>query len=641
MCPGEELLNGILNGDTQTFSPQRRNMADNKRQRRGNNNSQKPGKCPKGDALQVNLGALGQGSAKKKFNKKFVDSELELNRRCKVDADNEALGLILVPDEEGEADVQLKYGQLSAHNCVKTFKMRVGKKGSEPIEFLEGTQLLDQIAAPDAKEGVKKGRVDWLIGKLTTNGLFSQHFGPGVMPPVLVDYEGRNHGFATYVNTPRKPKIPVPDFPPLASLKASITQEAMKWFDQVGMVDGTFMEDVDKLYPGPREFFETGRWTVGEVREDVELIWHVNFTRLAMCLLGMLVIFSFYQHSSTFVIYGLGESYICVDEHKCDELYFENLERFSFDFKLQIDEGCVARHDATYERINSTLDEHYTKIRQEVQIQVKYCLLITPKYRWSACYDLYDAVEDARTLDLVKLGRLYSESLEECTVLSDGQEFRMSEVKRSNFEWIVVLEVLLLFCSYFFCYVLTDAEDMLLDTKASFGDRTKARNVTITVLKYIHATKGVRHTSHSSGDVKSKQILAKVRVESHVDYSLWNWSSFHPVYTLLLSLPLPYSTRRFLMGRLRKSRPHAKLDLDTHVFLVDLGLVCQLLDQRVLVPNMDRSAQRLRIQCKAASMTTHQIFSGDVLGEKDLFTNSVFLAEQLARKCPGSAPLDF
>jgi len=606
------------------------------------NNIKRGGVGIQGEKPAVGLGRARDNKRAKSMSgktaRRILDDSEELVKICKADADNEALGLILVPAEQEEATRVWKYGELSCHRCVKHLDFRPDKKDSNSVAYEKGQQLDQPVDA----EGKRSGRVDWLIGQLSKKGLFGQHFGPGVMPPVFIDYEGRNYGFAAYIAGQSKIRKPLLDFPDMASLKNVLTEEAIAWFDLVGMVDGEFLEGSLHINPGPREFFRTGQWTVGEVREDAELIWHVNFKRLAVCFIFAIIVAMFYGYEISYSLVMSGETYVCSDKYECDELYIDNLEMLANSFEFDIDYGCVSSLEYRGDIALELMREHFNDLDAKATKLYEHCIMFSPVLLETYCQNIYYELSRDKAMDSRRYDDWFNESMKKCRIFNeDSTRLKYLETHLSNFWLIFALEVCLLIFTIWYSYVLTDESETIEAAKASYGDRTKARNVTITVLKYIHATRGVRHTSHSSGDIKSKQILAKVRVESHVELSLWNWSSFHPVYSFLLSLPLPYSTRRYLIENLKKARPHANLQIDSRELLVDLGFVCQLLDPRVLVPGIERSAQRLRIQCKAASMTTHQNFSGDVLNEKDLFTNSVFLAEQLARKSPGSAPLDF
>lgn len=147
------------------------------------------------------------------------------------------------------------------------------------------------------------------------------------------------------------------------------------------------------------------------------------------------------------------------------------------------------------------------------------------------------------------------------------------------------------------------------------NDVSKPRNIRVKVLRWINAVEGVRHTSHSTGEVKSKQRRCEVQV-----------------------------TKWIMRYRVDNNDRIVQMEnsiLDVQIVEIDLSMVEQLLDQRVMAPGNNRDQQRLRIRTKASTMTTHDIPSCAALDNHGEFNTTVQVAEQLARRPTGALNMDF
>jgi len=158
-----------------------------------------------------------------------------------------------------------------------------------------------------------------------------------------------------------------------------------------------------------------------------------------------------------------------------------------------------------------------------------------------------------------------------------------------------------------------DMEKIIIDSYTK--DTTKPRNIKVRVLRWLNPTVGVRHTSHSTGEVRSLQRRCEVQVTSWI--------------------------QRYGIDSENNLIQYDNTILSVDVVQIDLSMVEQLLDPRVLSPGNTREQQKLRVRTKASTITTHDNPSCAALDNHGEFNTTVQIAEQLARRPTGALNMDF
>lgn len=458
-------------------------------------------------------------------------------------------------------------------------------------------------------------------------------WGPQIMPPLSQNVmirnpkyptdspEGwtlrENGGFLYYVTGPGK----VPAYPDhIIPDKLSIDE--VNWFNTVGMnsqgeyvapEEGSIHEDHD------REFARES-WNVGDVEVELPVRWTVRwYEYVGLFLLWILVAYLavvITRGGTMYELQKVGVRSNCLNLVAPDVWVSDITDSATGDLRGEY---------GPYLWWNWAAKEFKQRIIEE-RIKLDAAFIIAKGQ--TAKSDLLDKNDHIRCMDRCESEncrklclRKYSDrrdksrewlnafsTVPEYELCVDGEGVTLQAVNTErhwSFAPVVVLVTFICVYSVWGAHYEVFDEEIIADYRK---DNAKSRNVRVKIIRYIKPNTGLRHTSHASGEVRSKQVLALVRVTTYV-----NGTGFW-------------------------ARP---VKIASHKLLVDLNLVCQLLDPRVTVPGISREQQRLRIATKAAASTTHQILAKDSLERKELHYNSVLLAEQLARPSAGSPVLDF
>lgn len=483
---------------------------------------------------------------------------------------------------------------------------------------------------------------------------FGSSYGPGVMPQTFTDVDGKNWGFLPFVNAPSKTPTACPEINSLCGKKQNDGKTYI-WLNNVGMSEGIFTakEEEDgkvEYIPLPEDMIDASQWNVGDVTLDAERM--VDYTKQALfvflCLLtiGFFVYFNF-SLIVQYQVYLYGEPASGKFEHEYEALLVASEHGTRMINFVKYNRNGVwsdvpCGHDWGEQFMKKVVNDVIIKELQEAydRNRLKYSECVHHNNKLGISTDIIGAICGGYR----KLYEGYSKDIytryvkidfpgEECDVWHLSEEVDIASIVRtahyevSNHVYFDLACCLLVLCaiSYFYCplelsWVWMEA------TMQEFRKPTTMKNVDIKIIKFIRPKHGSRHVSHASGDVKSRQVLALVRVKTYFNYKHYTTLFFDYLRDLYFR-----TDRRILRVK----------TVSREKYVVDLGLISQLLDPRVLIPGMTREQQKLRISAKASSMTTHQTYSNQSLEMKDMFTRTVSLAQQLARPSAGNVHMDF